>query len=161
VRTFNDLITDRRQRRAVGESPPVLLLGADASVELGIGARAERELLTFRRADGCTLRRKLLFHLSHSLFRVFGIDLPGCGGSSAGIDRDGKSLIGRLRIAAIIGRCQDEWSQFGDHGVEPFRWRKVDSNPWSHSRVNTGIVTGRFIARGSPAHGSSLQTFGS
>lgn len=38
TRTFNDLITDLRQRRIVGESPPVLLLGVGASVESGIGA---------------------------------------------------------------------------------------------------------------------------
>src|SRR5919198_4658931 len=38
TRTFNDLITDLRQRRIAGESPPVLLLGAGASVESGIGA---------------------------------------------------------------------------------------------------------------------------
>lgn len=37
-RTFKDLITDVRQRRIVGEAPPVLLLGAGASVESGIGA---------------------------------------------------------------------------------------------------------------------------
>jgi S1-C subfamily serine protease len=38
TRTFNDLITDLRQRRIVGDSPPVLLLGAGASVDSGIGA---------------------------------------------------------------------------------------------------------------------------
>ena len=40
-RSFNDLITDLRQRRIVGELPPVLLLGAGASVEAGIGAMPE------------------------------------------------------------------------------------------------------------------------
>lgn len=40
-RSFNDLITDLRQRRIAGESPPVLLLGAGASVESGIGAMPE------------------------------------------------------------------------------------------------------------------------
>jgi S1-C subfamily serine protease len=38
TRTFNDLITDLRQRRIAGEAPPVLLLGAGASAESGIGA---------------------------------------------------------------------------------------------------------------------------
>lgn len=38
TRTLNDLITDLRQRRIVGESPPVLLLGAGASVDAGIGS---------------------------------------------------------------------------------------------------------------------------
>ena len=41
TRTFNDLITDLRQRRIAGDSPPVLLLGAGASVESGIGAMPE------------------------------------------------------------------------------------------------------------------------
>jgi S1-C subfamily serine protease len=40
-RSFNDLIADLRQRRIVGEPPPVLLLGAGASVESGIGAMPE------------------------------------------------------------------------------------------------------------------------
>jgi S1-C subfamily serine protease len=38
TRTINELITDLRQRRIVGEAPPVLLLGAGASVDSGIGA---------------------------------------------------------------------------------------------------------------------------
>ena len=38
TRTLNELITDIRQRRIVGEAPPVLLLGAGASVDSGIGA---------------------------------------------------------------------------------------------------------------------------
>jgi len=38
TRTFNDLTNDLRSRRIAGESPPVLLLGAGASVESGIGA---------------------------------------------------------------------------------------------------------------------------
>jgi trypsin-like peptidase/SIR2-like protein len=37
-RTFDDLISDVRQRRVSGELPPVLLLGAGASAESGIGA---------------------------------------------------------------------------------------------------------------------------
>ena len=37
-RTFGDLISDVRQRRISGEPPPVLLLGAGASAESGIGA---------------------------------------------------------------------------------------------------------------------------
>lgn len=37
-RTFDDLISDVRQRRISGEPPPVLLLGAGASAESGIGA---------------------------------------------------------------------------------------------------------------------------
>ena len=40
-RTFNDLISDIRQRRISGEQPPVLLLGAGASAESGIGAMPE------------------------------------------------------------------------------------------------------------------------
>jgi S1-C subfamily serine protease len=38
TRTFKDLISDLRQRRIAGDAPPVLLLGAGASVESGIGA---------------------------------------------------------------------------------------------------------------------------
>ena len=38
TRTFDDLISDIRQRRISGELPPVLLLGAGASAESGIGA---------------------------------------------------------------------------------------------------------------------------
>src|SRR5262249_52174827 len=41
TRSFKDLITDLRQRRIAGDSPPVLLLGAGASVEAGIGAMPE------------------------------------------------------------------------------------------------------------------------
>jgi hypothetical protein len=37
-RTFADLVRDLRQRRTVGDKPPVLLLGAGASVDAGIGA---------------------------------------------------------------------------------------------------------------------------
>ena len=37
-RTFDDLVSDVRQRRVSGELPPVLLLGAGASAESGIGA---------------------------------------------------------------------------------------------------------------------------
>ena len=40
-RSLNDLIADLRQRRIVGELPPVLVLGAGASVESGIGAMPE------------------------------------------------------------------------------------------------------------------------
>lgn len=40
-RTFEDLISDVRQRRISGEPPPVLLLGAGASAESGIGAMPE------------------------------------------------------------------------------------------------------------------------
>ena len=38
LRTFGDLIRDLRLRRSVGDKPPVLLLGAGASVDAGIGA---------------------------------------------------------------------------------------------------------------------------
>jgi hypothetical protein len=41
TRSLMDLITDLRQRRIAGEAPPVLFLGAGASVEAGIGAMAE------------------------------------------------------------------------------------------------------------------------
>jgi hypothetical protein len=37
-RTFDELVRDLRQRRKLGERPPVLLLGAGASVDAGIGA---------------------------------------------------------------------------------------------------------------------------
>lgn len=37
-RTFAELVRDLRQRRTLGERPPVLLLGAGASVDAGIGA---------------------------------------------------------------------------------------------------------------------------
>ena len=37
-RTFADLVRDLRLRRTVGDKPPVLLLGAGASVDAGIGA---------------------------------------------------------------------------------------------------------------------------
>lgn len=37
-RTFADLVRDLRMRRTVGDKPPVLLLGAGASVDAGIGA---------------------------------------------------------------------------------------------------------------------------
>jgi hypothetical protein len=40
-RTFAQLATDLRMRRAVGDKPPVLLLGAGASVDAGIGAMKE------------------------------------------------------------------------------------------------------------------------
>jgi len=40
-RTFKDLVTDLKQRRISGELPPVLLLGAGASAEAGIGAMPE------------------------------------------------------------------------------------------------------------------------
>ncbi len=40
-RTFADLVTDLRMRRTVGDKPPVLLLGAGASVDSGIGAMPE------------------------------------------------------------------------------------------------------------------------
>ena len=38
ARTFADLVRDLRMRRTVGDKPPVLLLGAGASVDAGIGA---------------------------------------------------------------------------------------------------------------------------
>jgi len=41
TRSLNDLVTDLRQRRIAGESPPVLLLGAGASVDAGIGSMPE------------------------------------------------------------------------------------------------------------------------
>lgn len=41
TRSFGDLVTDVRQRRIVGDTPPVLLLGAGASVAAGIGAMPE------------------------------------------------------------------------------------------------------------------------
>src|SRR5712692_158571 len=41
TRTFADLVQDLRQRREVGDPPPVLLLGAGASVESGIGAMSD------------------------------------------------------------------------------------------------------------------------
>lgn len=44
-RTFAELVTDLRMRRTVGDKPPVLLLGAGASVDAGIGAMPE--LLAF------------------------------------------------------------------------------------------------------------------
>ena len=37
-RTFAELVRDLRLRRTVGDKPPVLLLGAGASVDAGIGA---------------------------------------------------------------------------------------------------------------------------
>ena len=40
-RTFTELVTDLRMRRTVGDKPPVLLLGAGASVDAGIGAMPE------------------------------------------------------------------------------------------------------------------------
>ena len=40
-RTFEDLVRDLRLRRTNGERPPVLLLGAGASVDAGIGAMDE------------------------------------------------------------------------------------------------------------------------
>lgn len=40
-RTFAELVRDLRQRRTLGERPPVLLLGAGASVDAGIGAMHE------------------------------------------------------------------------------------------------------------------------
>ncbi len=40
-RSFPDLVKDLRMRRAVGDKPPVLLLGAGASVDAGIGAMDE------------------------------------------------------------------------------------------------------------------------
>ena len=40
-RSFADLLRDLRQRREVGDRPPVLLLGAGASVEAGIGAMTD------------------------------------------------------------------------------------------------------------------------
>lgn len=40
-RTFAELVTDLRMRRTVGDKPPVLLLGAGASVDSGIGAMTE------------------------------------------------------------------------------------------------------------------------
>jgi hypothetical protein len=41
ARTFAELVKDLRMRRAVGDRPPVLLLGAGASVDAGIGAMDE------------------------------------------------------------------------------------------------------------------------
>jgi hypothetical protein len=40
-RTFAELVTDLRMRRTVGDKPPVLLLGAEASVDAGVGAMPE------------------------------------------------------------------------------------------------------------------------
>src|SRR5512144_2034934 len=40
-RTLTDLVKDLRQRREVGDPPPVVLLGAGASVESGIGAMTD------------------------------------------------------------------------------------------------------------------------
>src|SRR5215213_7138948 len=40
-RTFAELVRDLRMRRQNGERPPVLLLGAGASVDAGIGAMGE------------------------------------------------------------------------------------------------------------------------
>lgn len=40
-RKFSDLVLDLRMRRTVGDKPPVLLLGAGASVDAGIGAMPE------------------------------------------------------------------------------------------------------------------------
>jgi hypothetical protein len=40
-RTFAELVKDLRMRRAVGDKPPVLLLGAGASVDAGIGAMTD------------------------------------------------------------------------------------------------------------------------
>ncbi len=40
-RTFDELVTDLRMRRTVGDKPPVLLLGAGASIDAGIGAMPE------------------------------------------------------------------------------------------------------------------------
>ncbi len=41
TRNFADLVRDLRTRRTVGDRPPVLLLGAGASVDAGIGAMPE------------------------------------------------------------------------------------------------------------------------
>lgn len=40
-RSFGELVQDLRQRRVVGDPPPVLLLGAGASVDSGIGAMTD------------------------------------------------------------------------------------------------------------------------
>jgi hypothetical protein len=40
-KTLNDLVLDIRQHRVVGDHPPVVLLGAGASVESGIGSMTE------------------------------------------------------------------------------------------------------------------------
>jgi hypothetical protein len=40
-RTFAELVMDLRRRRRVGDKPPVLLLGAGASLDAGIGAMTE------------------------------------------------------------------------------------------------------------------------
>lgn len=40
-RTLSDLVKDLKQRREVGDPPPVVLLGAGASVESGIGAMTD------------------------------------------------------------------------------------------------------------------------
>src|SRR5262249_42327172 len=40
-RTFDELVRDLKQRREVGDLPPVVLLGAGASVDAGIGAMTD------------------------------------------------------------------------------------------------------------------------
>lgn len=40
-RSYAELVTDLRMRRTVGDEPPVLLLGAGASVDAGVGAMPE------------------------------------------------------------------------------------------------------------------------
>jgi SIR2-like domain len=40
-RSFAELVTDLKTRRTVGDKPPVLLLGAGASIDTGIGAMSE------------------------------------------------------------------------------------------------------------------------
>ena len=40
-RSFAELVTDLHMRRTVGDKPPVLLLGAGASIDAGIGAMPE------------------------------------------------------------------------------------------------------------------------
>ncbi|HYI96424.1 MAG TPA: SIR2 family protein [Bryobacteraceae bacterium] len=48
-RKLDDLISDIKQRRTAGDRPPVLLLGAGASVESGIGAM--KDLFSFAKCD--------------------------------------------------------------------------------------------------------------
>ena len=51
-RKLDDLISDIKQRRTAGDRPPVLLLGAGASVESGIGAM--KDLFSFAKCEDFT-----------------------------------------------------------------------------------------------------------
>jgi hypothetical protein len=81
TRTFSELVRDLKQRREVGDQPPVVLLGAGASIESGIGAMTD--LFVFVQCANFDEFVRYIDPMTPPEWRASGIALPSSAQTSA------------------------------------------------------------------------------